>query len=233
MIIVKTKITSGHVHDCIHHQKQTMRMKAILQITAAASLAVDGQASMHPCETNKDCESIMKMGGLSVCEDGGCTNPFEIGCLSSIAKDRDDYEQYGDIIKTRVCNSDDRTDASCRNISESFAYDEVRIAASDWESTVVNSWIYQIILSEILNVPTTIEFGFDSEDGAGSFYDRKDRFLIGKEAYPFEYLKESTRLIEKENLVCDSRAEKPCAHMIAELWDGALSQIKSAKGECE
>jgi hypothetical protein len=154
-----------------------------------------------------------------------------LGCLTAIADERNE-EKYLDIIKPRICNSNDGEDSGCRRINKEFAFDEVRIATSDWESTVVHSWIYQIILSEILDVPTTINFGSDVKDSEGSFYDRKNRFVIAEKSYPFEYLKEAFRLQEEEGIQCDSHSDKPCAHLMTEIWDGALNSVEQGQGTC-
>ncbi len=203
---------------------------------------------MPTCDTDKDCERegrwSIKLSSVSDpvsrCNEGYCTNPYaELGCLSAIASDRDD-DTYRDIIKTRVCNSDDAVgadidniDASrkCRRIQKEIAYDEVRIAISDWESTIVNAWVYQIILSEILDVPTTIETGYENST-VGNFYDFQNRFLLGRESYPFEYLKESMRLAE-EGQTCDSSSNKHCAHLLTEIWDGHLNEARKGEGQLQ
>ena len=75
------------------------------------------------CYTDKDCEGFWHMSsGASTCDgEGHCTNPFaDLGCLASIAEHQDD-ERHKDIIKARVCNSDDAGDDSsllCRRIKE-------------------------------------------------------------------------------------------------------------------
>ncbi|GFH47769.1 hypothetical protein CTEN210_04244 [Chaetoceros tenuissimus] len=136
----------------------------------------------------------------------------------------------------RTCNSDDGqlnvldhhgySDIRlCRK--SSFDYEEVVIAPGNWESTVLIAWIYQIILSEILHVPVTLEFGHDVDSNiqpakeAGSFYDEFDRFVYASSAYPFEYLQEATRVDGK----C-SATDEFCAHVLPEVWSGADAQIQ-------
>ena len=38
-------------------------------------------------------------------------------------------------------------------------YTEVRVLAQDWESSIFQAWILQIVLSEILDVPVSVESG--------------------------------------------------------------------------
>ena len=138
----------------------------------------------------------------------------------------------------RTCNSDDGPLNSllvdhhgysdirlCRK--SSFDYEEVVIAPGNWESTILISWIYQIVLSEILHVPVTLEFGHDVDSNvpsameAGSFYDEFDRFVYASSAYPFQFLEEATKVDGK----C-SATDEFCAHVLPEVWSGADSQIQ-------
>ena len=201
-----------------------MRSKTVIRYLVLCAITAHAMDETL-CETSKDCEGISSTWSSS-CIDGKCTTPFASGCLRAIARERNDTR----VFKTRVCNSndDESTSSSCTRPAPP-SYGEVRIAAADWESTVVTSWIYQIILSELLDVPTTIEFGDGTTDEEGSFYDRQHRFIIGSISYPFELLKEADRL-ETAGQVCDSLSEPPCVHMMAEIWEGAYSEMKEAQG---
>mmetsp|Transcript_931 Transcript_931/g.1213 ORF Transcript_931/g.1213 Transcript_931/m.1213 type:complete len:846 (-) Transcript_931:357-2894(-) len=150
-------------------------------------------------------------------------NPFEKGCLLTIAEERNETELLLHKDKNRfqtverICNSNDVADGldQCYNEND-HRYEEIRIAIGDWDSTIFISWIMQIILSELLRVPTTLEFGFDDKKhmtSMGSFYDRESRYTYSDTVYGYEWLKEA----KLQNGNC-SKAEKPCAHIIPEIW---------------
>jgi hypothetical protein len=65
--------------------------------------------------------------------------------------------------RVRVCNSEDGPDAAdlghCRVPYEGLDYMEIRIHNQNWESVFFESWVLQILLSEMLDVPVTIETG--------------------------------------------------------------------------
>jgi hypothetical protein len=110
-----------------------------------------------------------------------------------------------------VCNSEDEYGAANKGIcsapSSYFNYTEIRIAPGDWESSMFTSWIIQIMLSEILNVPTTIHVG---GDGKLNFYDMENSLDYPEIAYDW-------RAIEEANLhECDCRETmKDCANVSA------------------
>ena len=186
-------------------------------------------SSMFACETTEDCIDQLITPGVSVCENNTCTNPYEQGCLKAMG------DSYGKKNLTRlknvfeeirICNSDDyiiddenTTDstnlASCRQPEwkEFFEIGEIRIANSPWTSAFIFSYMIQIILTELLEVPTTTENGIDHEKGYGSFYDREDT--------PFYYPWYGYYEVELDALIEASRVDgnceltdKPCAHVI-------------------
>jgi hypothetical protein len=83
-------------------------------------------------------------------KDGLClvSNPFHQGCLYS--KNGDKANQL-----LRVCNSDDPVDAEKMGICRvaNIQYPEVRIQPRTWKSANMLSWLLQIFLSELLDVP--------------------------------------------------------------------------------
>ena len=180
-----------------------------------------------PCSTNNDCsDSQGLIQGVSVCENGKCTNPFEQGCLNVMS------EKYGKknipfpsaFETTRICNSDDdatpEDDKNCRKatLADYFLYDEVRVAPGNWESSIILGWITQILLTEVLEVPVTLEHS-DGKKGVGSFYDRTNGFTFASElnhAVIWE--------AERVNGDC-SKTDKPCGHIIPEVWSGSLSSV--------
>lgn len=160
------------------------------------------------CNETSACELALRPG--SKCgADGFCTNPFAGGCLSRMLG--------GTKKKPRTCNSDD--DGASPNNGKDCApspldYEEVRIAPNNWESAMFYAWILQILLSEVLDVPCTIDTG--PGGGALSFYDERNGFAFPKKANNFDALYEA-------NDVGDCRyseSEKSCAHVITEVWQG-------------
>ena len=183
-----------------------------------------------PCTTDNDCsDSQGLIQGVSVCENGKCTNPFEQGCLNVMS------EKYGKknipfpsaFEKTRICNSDDDITPEdkkiCRKstLADYFLYDEVRIAPSNWEAAVMMAWIYQILLTEVVEVPVTLENG-DGKIGVGSFYDRTNGFTFVDGEYERDII---TTIWEAERVGGNcTKTDKPCAHMLPDVWEGGVSQ---------
>jgi hypothetical protein len=150
-------------------------------------------AQTVPCSTSAHCEETLRPG--SQCIEGFCTNPFyHGGCLKSLLPDWE---------KPRVCNSLDPPEAKelgyCRD--SPFDYAEVRIASTNWESANLGAWILQILLSEILDVPTSLEGGFP--DVKTTFI----RPLITTKLTKINITKNSSRRIE-------SRTVEPFTRMI-------------------
>lgn len=99
-------------------------------------------------------------------------------------------------------------------------YEEVRIAPANWESAMFYGWVNQIILSEILDVPTSIET--HTGGGALNFYDKQNSFAYPKKAAPLDAL-------YKANEVGDCRnTDEPCAHFITEVWQSKREVNDSA-----
>lgn len=69
------------------------------------------------------------------------------------------------------------TGDSCFSLLFIFTTFAVRISSQNWESVFFEAWILQIILSEILDVPVTIETG--SADKNVNFYDIDTSFDYG------------------------------------------------------
>ena len=95
---------------------------------------------------------------------------------------------------------------------------------------MIVGWIYQILLSEVFGVPATIEGGTGVPDTGVSFYDKRSRLK-----YPdFKQetsLKPVYQLVEADRVDGDcSKTDKPCAHVMPEVWDGDLSTAKPFQG---
>lgn len=87
------------------------------------------------------------------------SNPFYAGCLQ---------HQRADWKHIRVCNTDDdyhdtsSSTASCR--PPPLPYPEIRLYTQNWQSVFFESWLLQILLTELLDIPTTIETGYAAVD---------------------------------------------------------------------
>lgn len=109
---------------------------------------------------------------------------------------------------------------------EMFDYQEIRISSQNWESSFYITWILQVVLSEILDVPTSVETGL-----AGvvvDFYDRDGRTeygIINDE----EALRRGVQVGDCRPIVRAQRYDGPgdnksdkyesCSHFIPEVWD--------------
>jgi len=96
-------------------------------------------------------------------------------------------------------------------------YMELRIFSENWESAFFESWILQVILSELLHVPTTIETGV--YNARLNLYDPDS---------PFEYgnTDDIEALTVAKNVGGDCRKAsrnedtyQGCAHFAPEVWD--------------
>ncbi|CAB9522519.1 Receptor-type guanylate cyclase gcy [Seminavis robusta] len=170
-------------------------------------------ASLVPCNQTAECEAALGMG--SMCGGNGlCTNTFyNGGCLKSVLPNWN---------RTRVCNSQDPPEAEALGYCHhsSMDYVEVRVAGRAWESINFNAWILQIVLSEMLDIPTSIEAGVP--DMNLNFYDPQSGF---------EYWNAFTHITSSELLkaaeVGDCRVVKNsqdpenyqgCFHVYPEAW---------------
>ena len=116
------------------------------------------------------------------------SNPYYSGCLHQFQQQRQQELQqtrHGEHVtlngpttsiyyNARVCNSNDELPEAvemgyCR-LPEFPEYNmEIRIATGNWDSATMLGWLAQILLSEILGVPSTIESGMYGS--SRDFYD--------------------------------------------------------------
>ena len=212
-----------------------------LILATIGSAGAQSFSAAPKCSKNEDCGSsggTTTIGFISRClPSGKCSNnPFEQGCLVTMAKIRGEDNPINilerRIFNQRQCNSNDLDTSTHDNkicLMENYgvAFPEIRIAPGKWDSSVVSSWIYQILLSELMNVPTTLEFGGDEhlKSPRGSFYDPESRLEFSDTSYRFDALKHADEL----DGYCEN-AKRPCAHVLPELWDGARKGMKEAQG---
>ena len=167
-----------------------------------------------PCSNDTMCK--LALGGRpSECLDGFCSNPFvKGGCLS---------QTKADWTKTRVCNSEDPKEflekGYCHQPDSRFDYKEIRIHPQNWMSVSVETWILQILLSEILDVPVTVETSLP--DMNSNFYDLTSRLQFGMNN---DYkAMETAKLLDGDCTQANidpGQEYQPCSHFIPENWLG-------------
>ncbi len=164
---------------------------------------------LSSCSSDADC--VLQMGSGSTCrQDATCSNPYEQGCL---------VKKLPGFTKKRVCNSDDPKDAAERGICRipDMEYMELRIFSQNWESVFFECWILQVILSELLDVPTTIETGV--YEARLNLYDPDSPFQYGNNenmvalAMAKQLDGDCLRASRKEG------SYQGCAHFSPEIWD--------------
>ena len=144
-------------------------------------------------------------------------NPYTSGCLHTKEL----------VSQIRVCNSEDPLEASASGICRlpEVDYMEIRIFSDNWESITFEAWILQIILSELLDVPTTIEAG--SYEGSLNFYHPDAPMEYGiplsdNEALKFAHGVGDCRLANKDS----ADSYEACAHFDPERWTGAYKALR-------
>jgi len=163
------------------------------------------EAAAQQCNTTSDCDFLFQKKGLVCDSDGLCSNPFVGGCLR---------QKLGEtaVPTKRACNSHDNNTNNNDCETSEFDYMEIRIAPGNWESAMIYGWIIQIFLSEMLQVPVSIETSGGEEL---NFYDPNNGFGFPKIGNNFEG-------IDKANDVVDCRRVTPdgtnCAHVLPEFW---------------
>eukprot|EP00529_Nitzschia_sp_RCC80_P003529 CAMPEP_0113508744 /NCGR_PEP_ID=MMETSP0014_2-20120614/37187_1 /TAXON_ID=2857 /ORGANISM="Nitzschia sp." /LENGTH=1130 /DNA_ID=CAMNT_0000404491 /DNA_START=363 /DNA_END=3755 /DNA_ORIENTATION=+ /assembly_acc=CAM_ASM_000159 len=131
-----------------------------------------------------------------------------------------------------------------RNSNLSFGYNEVRIYGQNWESVFFEAWILQILLSEILHVPTSVETG--ERDKHVNLYHPESAMDYGTSNefhmldIPVDPDAHGTRagdcrLYQSQNDADDDDDEyKPCAHVVPEVWiDKSFFRELTAQGVME
>eukprot|EP00588_Corethron_pennatum_P013521 CAMPEP_0194276232 /NCGR_PEP_ID=MMETSP0169-20130528/8874_1 /TAXON_ID=218684 /ORGANISM="Corethron pennatum, Strain L29A3" /LENGTH=796 /DNA_ID=CAMNT_0039019897 /DNA_START=74 /DNA_END=2464 /DNA_ORIENTATION=+ len=136
-------------------------------------------------------------------------NKYSNGCLIN---KKDGWK------KPRVCNSDDQTEVGETSQCEEskLDYKEIRISIESWETVVLEAWILQIILSEILDVPTSIEAGDPNLNM--NFYNSENFYKLGPENDDFGCVTTATEYGDCRKANKDPKNYEPCCHVIPEVW---------------
>lgn len=149
--------------------------------------------------------------------DVNVNNPFHQGCLNT--KQRLAVEATpggkGEVHQLRVCNSDDDPDAVklgyCR--AAELPYMEVRVHPSFGDMGIGLSWLVQILLSELLGVPSTVEGGSKKVN----FYQpNPDPFPGGVDVS--QSLSRASQLRDCRLAKRDEINYEPCAHFHPDIW---------------
>lgn len=185
-----------------------MKFLALLHIHLALSLLRVAHAAIS-CTSDSFCQDIYNSSDTICLEDSKtCSNPFQRGCLAT---------KLGDGFKTRICNSDDRyvhEGGPCRPAD--LLYPEIRVHQGNWDTAVFHAWIYQILMMEIVDVPTTVGLTTNITS-ISSFYAQEPTFPYSSTAYPFQALAKGNQVGE-----C-ATTDQPCLHILPEVWAGQES----------
>jgi hypothetical protein len=163
------------------------------------SAAAEGEAA--ECESDTDCEAIYRVGSTCL-ESGKCSNPFASGCLNTMKPE---------VHRIRQCNSDDKDEANCR--ISLFDYPEIRIDNQDWDVAVFFSWICQIFLSEVLDVPVSV--GLGNNRALSSFYSSSLTLPYASKSYAWDAIRKANELGGNCQLT-----DEDCVHFIPDVWLG-------------
>ena len=146
------------------------------------------------------------------------TNPYQRrGCLALQGTNKH--------LRTvrRLCNSDDKTGSGSEEdsldcIKSQFSYPEIRIHHGDWETSILQAWILQIVLMELAQAPATVGLTTDNT-AISSFYSPQTDMIFSNATYPYPALAVGNRYD-------DCRATPlPCAHVFPEVWTGQEPQF--------
>jgi hypothetical protein len=85
----------------------------------------------------------------------------------------------------------------------------------NWEAAVFETWILQIILSELLDIPTTTETG--TPEAKNSFYNPHGAFDFGF-SMPETALANAAKLGDCQLARRQEKNYQPCAHIVVEMW---------------
>lgn len=180
-------------------------MQTLLMLPAAT-------AQTDSCLSDRDCTALYRSGSACL-PSGKCSNPFTEGCLKRILSTEDDEPH-----QSRLCNSDDDPDSTnCR--TSQLNYPEIRVHYQNWEVAIFFSWILQISLMELLDVPVKVGLGSDTRDA--SFYNLDNSLLYSPVGYSWDGLRKANEL----NGDCQ-QTEEDCVHVLPDAWVSQADILK-------
>jgi 7 transmembrane sweet-taste receptor of 3 GCPR len=189
--------------------------------------------ALVPCDNSNDCERIL-VPGSECLETGFCSNAFyKGGCLSNMMKSLNGTSYTATTTNNknrhlRACSSADPSEAETLGYCVSrndWNYTEIRLMGNNWESVFFETWIVQILLSEMLGVPTSVDTGM--ADTVVDFYNNEGRMEYGK-GYDWDAIRMASkvgdcRLVKQSD---DPEDYQSCAHVSLEVWEGQLENMK-------
>lgn len=159
------------------------------------------------CSNDGECESILRAG--AVCLDSGfCSNPYVHGCLAN---------RLTNWTKLRVCNSQDPPSVIEQGLCRPspLNYTEVRIQSQSWETGLFVTWVMQVLLSELLDVPTSIETSWHEKQV--NFYNYESKLSYGF-SNDVEALERAADAKDCVPLTKSLEGYLSCSHVISEVW---------------
>jgi 7 transmembrane sweet-taste receptor of 3 GCPR len=183
-----------------------------------------------PCNNSDICQKTL-LSGSECLPTGFCSNAYyKGGCLANhklnINQNNNNNMTTKNII--RVCTSADPPEAETLGYcipNEHWNYTEIRLMGNNWESIFFETWIVQILLSEILGVPTTVDTGM--ADTVVDFYNYEGRMEYGK-GYDWDAIRMATQVQDCRSIQQADNAEdyKSCAHVSLEVWNGQMENMR-------
>ncbi|CAB9499000.1 Receptor-type guanylate cyclase gcy [Seminavis robusta] len=199
-------------------QQRPFLSHLVLLVLWMSLMGITG-ASNVPCNATLQCELKLRPGSICM-ESGYCSNPLYHGggCLKTMLGAKN-------WTRTRVCSSQDPPEAAANgyclpaSAAGHFSYQEIRLAGLNWETGIFVSWIIQIILSEVLNVPTTIDAG--SPHVNIDLYNPKSEFDLSSIVldYGWEGHAVADRVKDCRTVYTDDEDNyQQCFHVVPEMW---------------
>ena len=232
-------------------------------------------AQKLPCLTDAECEAAFMTGSKcrsldemlfpGVVEDDNtnaspprryCQSPFSRGgCLFNLQRSPNHRGSY------RVCHSEDsaatRARGDCRDGSSTSSsssslldYAEIRVSSQNWEGAFAEAWMLQILLTEVLGVPVTIETGLLTGDGDEIDYERDASVDFYHPLAALDYGTSNDwssmhnahqaggdcqsvlhRQTQQTNDEDDNGSSRSCAHVVPEVWAMYLNRINELARE--
>jgi len=196
--------------------RMVLRLSMLALALFATITPVASVGAPIPCNETSECKDAFDSTSAqssTECVDGFCTNPFVGGCLSKLKKDW---------VKSRVCHSDDNVASkeSCK-APDIGDYLEMRVMGMSWQTAIAQAWIMQILLSELVGVPASIETGVP--EGNLDFYHPERPMTPGKsQLLGWQAIRRAHSLRGdcRDNLQLPEEEYIPCAHVVPETCAG-------------
>ena len=177
-------------------------------------------------------------------------NPYKQGCCYSLQnseKQVSDETLSGRVFPKRVCNSEDGTPTSsdsavCRQPSlPQPPRQEIRILAANHQSALIQAWILQILTSELLGLPATIESGSPSlnlnfyhpVDAADIPYVEPQVFAAALQQFMTNLQQDSAGEVldcpQTTNTMASTSpfaSSEMCFHIMPQVWEKDLKQLQ-------